>query len=79
MVGSKVALEENVAKAVTHQGSSTMTKLFWEGATVFGLSTDLNLKVAVNPHASPPAYPPARLNWATSIFYFGMGVLDLLP
>lgn len=49
------------------------------GATVFGLSTDLHLKVVVNPHATPPTYSAARLSWATSMFYFGMVYTVLSP
>lgn len=46
---------------------------------MFGLSTDLHLKVVVNPHATPPTYSTARLSWATSIFYFGMVYTVLSP
>lgn len=42
------------------------------GATVFGLATDLHLRVTVDPHSHPPKVSTQRLSWATSIFYFGM-------
>lgn len=42
------------------------------GAAVFGMSTDLHLRVIVDPHSHPPRASTARLSWATSMFYFGM-------
>jgi len=42
------------------------------GATIFGLRTDLNLSVVVDPTTTPPTISTRRLSWATSLFYFGM-------
>ena len=42
------------------------------GAAVFGMSTDLQLRVVVDPAARPPKVSTLRLSWATSLFYFGM-------
>lgn len=42
------------------------------GATVFGLATDLKLRVVINPTSKTPKVSTARLSWATSLFYFGM-------
>ena len=41
-------------------------------ASVFGLTTDLKLKVIVNASTRPPQVSTTRLSWATSLFYFGM-------
>lgn len=41
------------------------------GAAVFGITTDLHLRVLV-PDTKPPRYSTLRLSWATSLFYFGM-------
>lgn len=42
------------------------------GAAVFGMSTDLKLRVIVDPTTKPPKASTLRLSWATSLFYFGM-------
>lgn len=42
------------------------------GATVFGLASDLHLRVVVDPASKPPKVSTQRLSWATSLFYFGM-------
>ena len=42
------------------------------GATIFGMRTDLDLSVVVDPTATPPKVSTLRLSWATSLFYFGM-------
>jgi len=42
------------------------------GASVFGMSTDLKLKVVTDPTTTPPKVSTTRLSWATSLFYFGM-------
>lgn len=42
------------------------------GAAVFGMSTDLHLRVVVDPKSIPPKVSTQRLSWATSLFYFGM-------
>lgn len=49
------------------------------GAAVFGMSTDLHLRVIVDPTTIPPKASTQRLSWATSLFYFGMlaGVFPL--
>jgi MFS family permease len=49
------------------------------GAAVFGMTTDLSLRVIVDPTTDPPTASTQRLSWASSIFYFGMlsGVLPL--
>ncbi|KAK5208725.1 hypothetical protein LTR99_001243 [Exophiala xenobiotica] len=49
------------------------------GATVFGMSTDLKLRVITDPTTTPPKVSTTRLSWATSLFYFGMltGVVPL--
>ncbi|KAF4556430.1 MFS-type transporter-like protein 13 [Elsinoe fawcettii] len=48
------------------------------GAAVFGMTTDLQLRVVTNPRTNPPTASTARLSWATSLFYFGM-LAGLLP
>ncbi|EPS28372.1 hypothetical protein PDE_03318 [Penicillium oxalicum 114-2] len=40
-------------------------------AALFGMTTDLSLKI-VDKSTSPPTVDTSRLSWATSIFYFGM-------
>ncbi|KAJ9615702.1 hypothetical protein H2200_001778 [Cladophialophora chaetospira] len=42
------------------------------GASVFGMTTDLKLKVVTDPTSTPPKVSTTRLSWATSLFYFGM-------
>ena len=42
------------------------------GASVFGMLTDLHLRVITNPNTKPPTASTQRLSWATSLFYFGM-------
>ncbi|EXJ57108.1 hypothetical protein A1O7_07452 [Cladophialophora yegresii CBS 114405] len=42
------------------------------GASVFGMTTDLELKVVTDPTSTPPKVSTTRLSWATSLFYFGM-------
>ncbi|EHY53693.1 hypothetical protein HRR80_002293 [Exophiala dermatitidis] len=42
------------------------------GAAVFGMVTDLHLKVVTDPTTTPPKVSTTRLSWATSLFYFGM-------
>ncbi|KAI1627613.1 MFS transporter [Exophiala viscosa] len=42
------------------------------GATVFGMSTDLKLKVVTDPTSTPVKVSTTRLSRATSLFYFGM-------
>ena len=42
------------------------------GASVFGMSTDLKLRVVVDATSTPPKVSTIRLSWATSLFYFGM-------
>ncbi|EXJ78359.1 hypothetical protein A1O3_09520 [Capronia epimyces CBS 606.96] len=42
------------------------------GAAVFGMVTDLELKVVTDPTTTPPKVSTTRLSWATSLFYFGM-------
>ncbi|KEF60037.1 uncharacterized protein A1O9_04887 [Exophiala aquamarina CBS 119918] len=42
------------------------------GAAVFGMTTDLKLRVIVDPTTTPPKVSTTRLSWATSLFYFGM-------
>lgn len=41
-------------------------------AALFGMTTDLELSVVVDPNADPPVIDTTRLSWATSLFYFGM-------
>ncbi|KKA29650.1 hypothetical protein TD95_002808 [Thielaviopsis punctulata] len=40
-------------------------------AVLFGMTSDLDLKVAI-PNTDPPEFSTDRLSWATSLFYFGM-------
>ncbi|KIV90329.1 hypothetical protein PV10_07642 [Exophiala mesophila] len=42
------------------------------GAAVFGMTTDLQLRIVVDPTTTPPTVSTTRLSWATSLFYFGM-------
>lgn len=57
----------------------SVMKAILGGATVFGMSTDLKLKVVTDPTTTPPKVSTTRLSWATSLFYFGMlaGVVPL--
>ncbi|RMD42625.1 hypothetical protein DV735_g2496, partial [Chaetothyriales sp. CBS 134920] len=49
------------------------------GASVFGMTKDLALRVIVDPSTDPPKASTERLSWASSLFYFGMlaGVVPL--
>lgn len=47
------------------------------GATVFGLATDLKLRLPIA-GTRPVKYDTSRLSWATSLFYFGM-LVGLFP
>ncbi|KAF2461991.1 major facilitator superfamily domain-containing protein [Lineolata rhizophorae] len=48
------------------------TQAILGSAVLFGMTTDLELAVVVDPTTTPPTVSTDRLSWATSIFYFGM-------
>jgi MFS family permease len=74
---------DSLADLVSHwefkPADTAVMKAILGGATVFGMSTDLKLRVITDPTTTPPKVSTTRLSWATSLFYFGMltGVVPL--